>query len=335
VQIRVPRLSAPFVAAPTPVPPKLTISESDVSVPAAPSAGLPNAPAPPRPSVLEGQQQLADLRVPRMPNLVAVGVAPPPPPVRIEIPRGNRAGEFAVSPEGEELSPSRSGQAGKGDHPGEAPPLTNLAEAADLRVPNLSIAGEKTDLPPAPLPVVSEAPEARVEPRVDLRSTIAPPEGDLRTLMARAVRPSFPEMTRGKSVDTEPAVFGDRRVYTVYINMPNLASGAGSWILRFAERDGEGSTGEEISSPVALKKVDPKYAPGAIRERVEGTVTLAAQILRNGKVTSVKVVQGLDPRLDLSAVQALTLWQFEPARKKGVPIDLEVLVQIPFRLPAF
>jgi protein TonB len=105
--------------------------------------------------------------------------------------------------------------------------------------------------------------------------------------------------------------------------------------LRFAERDGEGSGEEEISSPVAVKKVDPKYAPAAIRERVEGTVTLAAQILRNGNVTSVKVVQGLDPRLDLSAVRALTLWRFEPARKKGVPIDLEVLVQIPFRLPAF
>ena len=117
--------------------------------------------------------------------------------------------------------------------------------------------------------------------------------------------------------------------------MPNLASGAGSWILRFAERDGEGSGEEEISSPVAVRKVDPKYAPAAVRERVEGTVTLAAQILRNGKVTSVKVVQGLDPRLDLSAVEALTLWQFEPARKKGVPIDLEVMVQIPFRLPAF
>ena len=153
--------------------------------------------------------------------------------------------------------------------------------------------------------------------------------------MARATRPSLiPEMTRGRGVEAEPGAFGNRRVYTVYINMPNLASGAGSWILRFAERDADGTGAEEISSPVALKKVDPKYTPAAVRERVEGTVTLAAHILRNGTVTSVKVVKGLNPRLDLSAIQALTLWQFEPARKKGVAIDLEVLVQIPFRLPA-
>ena len=334
-QIRVPRLAAPFVAAPTPAPPKLTLPEA--SVPAAPSAGLPGAPIPPRPAVSEAQQQLAELRVPRIPNLVAVGVAPAPPPVQIKIPPGNRSGEFAVSPDGEELNAGRSGQSGEGETPGPAPPLPQFGiagEVADIRVPNLSIAGDRGDLPPPPVPVVPEVPE----PRIDPRSTISPlvqPEGDLRTLMARATRPSFPEMTRGKSADTVPAVFSNRRIYTVYINMPNLASGAGSWILRFAERDGEGSGEEEISSPVAVKKVDRKYAPAAIRERVEGTVTLATQILRNGKVTSVKVMQGLDPRLDLSAVQALTLWQFEPARKKGVPIDLEVLVQIPFRLPVF
>ena len=344
-QIQVPRAAAPAVPSPTPAPPKLTLSEA--SVPPPPSAGLPNAPIPPRPSVAEGQQQLAELRVPRMPNLVAVGVAPAPPPVRIEIPPGNRSGEFAISPDGEEMRASPSGPSGEGDAR-EAPSLPQfgtMGEVADIRVPNLSIAGDRSDLLPPEAPpvlVVAEVPKPRVAPRVAPRSanpSPVQPEGDLRTLMVRATRPSIPDMPRGKAVDTLPAVFGDRRIYTVYINMPNLASGAGSWILRFAERDGDEGGGTEIgdegiSSPVAVRKVDPKYAPAAIRERVEGTVTLAAQILRSGKVTSVRVVQGVDPRLDLSAVQALTLWQFEPARKKGVPIDLEVLVQIPFHLPA-
>ena len=341
-QIRVPRLVAPFVPAPTPEPPKLTLP--NVDAPAAPSAGLPSAPVPPRPSVADAQQQVADLRVPQMPNLVAVGVAPAPPPVRIEIPLGNRAGEFAISPDGENLRAGPSGRPGEGAAR-EAPSLPQfgtVGDVADIRVPNLSIAGDRGELSPPPAPVVAEAPEARIEPRSDPRAANRSPlrpESDLRTLMARAARPALPDMTRGRSADTLPEVFGDRRIYTVYINMPNLASGAGSWILRFAERDGDGSGrgdgGEEIASPVAVKKVDPMYAPAAIRERVEGTVTLAAQILRSGKVTSVRVVQGVDPRLDLSAVQALTLWQFEPARKKGVPIDLEVVVQIPFRLPAF
>ncbi len=357
-QIRVPQLVAPPVAAPTPVPPKLTLPE--LSVPPAPIAELPDAPVPPSPLVGEALRQAAELRTPRtpvpevarptvaipapptatpeadaasLPSLVAVGVAPPPPHERLQlrIPLGNRSGEFAVSPEGEKSEAARSGQ------PAAAPPLPNLGNVADIHVPNLSIAGDRTGAPPPPVPVTSEPPP---EPRASAIPAPIQPPGDLRTLMARAARPSLiPEMTRGKAREAEPGAFGSRRVYTVYINMPNLASGAGSWILRFAERDDNGAGGsegageEEISSPVAVRKVDPKYTPSAARERVQGTVTLAAQILRNGTVASVKVVQGLDPRLDLSAVQALTLWQFEPARKKGIPIDLEVLVQIPFQLP--
>jgi len=356
----VPRLAAPAVEAPIPVPPKLSLPE--ITTPQAPVGRLPAVPVPPSPSLSEAQRQVAELRTPRMPapsverpavvlpappevalsaevsslpSLVTVGVAPAPPPVpvAIRIPPGNRSGEFAISPDGES-SLSRSGQPGRREHPGAAPALPNLGAVADIRVPNLSIAGDRSALPAPPAPVVSvRSLEARGEA---VRSLPAAPQGDLQSLMARATRPSLiPEMTRGRGVETEPGAFGNRRVYTVYINMPNLASGAGSWILRFAERDADGATEEEISSPVAVKKVDPKYAPEAVRERVEGTVTLAAQILRNGAVTAVKVVHGLDPRLDLSAVQALTLWQFEPARKKGIPIDLEVLVQIPFRLPAF
>ena len=134
----------------------------------------------------------------------------------------------------------------------------------------------------------------------------------------------------------EPEYFGARRVYTLYINMPNLSSSSGSWVLRFAEPDdAEPQNANEVSSPVAVRKVDPQYAPGAARDRVEGTITLAALILRDGSVANIRVVSSLDPRLDLNAIQAFTRWEFEPAKRNGAPIDLEVLVQIPFRLPAF
>ncbi|MCZ6750856.1 MAG: energy transducer TonB, partial [Acidobacteria bacterium] len=130
-----------------------------------------------------------------------------------------------------------------------------------------------------------------------------------------------------------------KRVHTVTINMPNLTSGSGSWVLRFAELNGDGVWREEdegdLSAPVALRKVDPKYAPSAVRDRVEGTVLLAAHILRDGTVSNIEVLNTLDPRLDGSAMDALTRWEFQPATKNGIPIDLEVLIQIPFRLPVF
>ena len=65
------------------------------------------------------------------------------------------------------------------------------------------------------------------------------------------------------------------------------------------------------------------------------SIQMGAQILRDGTVANVQVLRSLDDRLDLSAVIALTKWEFQPAKKNGAPIDLEVLVQIPFRLPSF
>jgi len=136
----------------------------------------------------------------------------------------------------------------------------------------------------------------------------------------------------------ESEFFGARRVYTVYMNMPNLTSAVGSWVLRFAELDERGSllgSAGELSTPEAVRKVDPMYVASAARERVQGTVTIAALVLKDGSLANIRVVGSLDPRLDSSAVAALTQWQFSPARRGGQPVDLEVLVQIPFRLASF
>jgi TonB family protein len=49
-------------------------------------------------------------------------------------------------------------------------------------------------------------------------------------------------------------------------------------------------------------------------------------------VESVQVVRSLDESLDASAVEAFRRWVFEPGRKNGLPVPLEVVVEIPFRL---
>jgi TonB family protein len=113
--------------------------------------------------------------------------------------------------------------------------------------------------------------------------------------------------------------------------MPNLTSRTGSWVLRFAEPAGrEGSS--DISPPRVLRKVDPVYEAAAQRDRIEGVVMLAALVRRDGSIAGVRLVRGLDSRLDLSAISAFTQWTFEPALRDGNPIELEVLVQIPFTI---
>ena len=130
-----------------------------------------------------------------------------------------------------------------------------------------------------------------------------------------------------------------RRIYTIYINMPNLTSQAGSWVLRFAELGDEGggvpggaSDTGLIESPVALSKVDPGYPADARRDKIEGTVFLYGVIRPDGSVENVQVVRSVHDSIDARAVAAFQRWRFDPGKKNGAPIPLEVVVEIPFRL---
>jgi TonB family protein len=177
------------------------------------------------------------------------------------------------------------------------------------------------------------------------------------TLIARSVSPAYnsptsPEALRElarenarKSPATEdlsarPATrvsgapdprFQGRQVFSMAIQAANLTSHSGSWLMWYADR-GAIPFGSAISAPSPMHKVDPRYNPTAVEDRVEGTVRLAFVIGHDGHVYGVETVKGIDSRIDESAVEALRKWEFEPAMRDGKPIDVDALVDIPFRL---
>jgi TonB family protein len=132
-------------------------------------------------------------------------------------------------------------------------------------------------------------------------------------------------------------VLGAKRVYTLHVNMPNLTSATGSWILNFAElRETDSGASlkpdaSDLAGPAPLKKVDPKYPPELRSAHVDGEVVLYAIIRKDGSVDSIQLVKSIDPRLDANAMEALAQWKFRPAEKQGRPVDLEAVVYIPFR----
>ncbi len=170
------------------------------------------------------------------------------------------------------------------------------------------------------------------------------------TLMARKLNPSSPtaadslreasryltvsDIGRGAarvSAAPDPR-FDGRQVYTTAIQMPNITSYIGSWLMWYADRNAAPLNAGVITPPLPHRKVDPKYIPAAADERVEGQVRLACVIQKNGRVDLVQLVKGLDDRLDQSAIDALSKWEFTPAMRNGVAVDVDVLVEIPFRL---
>jgi TonB family protein len=137
--------------------------------------------------------------------------------------------------------------------------------------------------------------------------------------------------------EAERAVFGTRKIYSLSLNMPNLNSGGGSWIIRFAalNADSGPATDEkssaDLSSPVATRKVDPAYPLELMRQNVAGTVILYGVIHADGTVGSVRVLRSVDERIDRFASEAIKQWQFQPATKEGAPVDVEATFWIPFR----
>jgi TonB family protein len=264
----------------------------------------------------------------------AVG-APPHPSV------GNRRGSFAATPEGHRGASGAAGGSGKGNGSGSSGAKSSGDLPSGLYVgktsnPTSPVAGD-----PAPRTSTSSAntvnPNLIASARAPRVSRTLQPQGD------------------SKLSAEERAVFGNRKFYSLSLNMPNLNSAGGSWLVRFAALKTESSEGspssraaasggsssggsssdqppaDDLSAPSATSKVDPAYPLELMRQNVGGTVILYAVIHADGTVGSVRVLRSVDDRLDQFAREAIAKWQFQPAMKNGAPVDVEATFWIPFR----
>ena len=104
--------------------------------------------------------------------------------------------------------------------------------------------------------------------------------------------------------------------------------------------DGEGGgtgggpyrPGSGIEPPRLLHEVKAEYTEDARRRGITGDVELEIVIRRDGSVGDVRVQQGLGAGLDERAIAAVKQWRFDPARRKGVPVDVLVEVAVEFTL---
>ena len=272
------------------------------------------------------------------PAALVIGLDPDP-NAAPSVPLGSRRGRFSAAPDG---------------GPGGGDLVVGAGNGAFLRAPNLSIVGSSPPqtgpvvqrdasgsfglVKPGPRSVDNDADDlAMFQRKWNVSELGAPPAIDPEQVPVRSKRADV--------------LFLDRQVFVLAINTPNVTSYSGSWVIRFAERalygkkrhdatrfgqendqEPEDDSQGRLSAPEPRLKVDPKYIRAAVDERVEGTVTLYAVIQRDGRVRDIEVVESLDDRLDDSAMAALAQWKFHPATKLGVPVEVDVLIDIPFRL---
>ena len=255
-------------------------------------------------------------------RIVALSATPGPPAPEIKIPQGSLAAKIAASPDGAKSSAGEgSSFARKGNTAPAAPGATTLP--ASIQV---SGTGSKTqsaaDVPPAATASLS----ARPAP-----STASAAAGAEPVVTPRSAPPNFAMLAPGAPPEN---ILAGKEVGTLHLNAPNMSSTRGSWVMHFAQLDQDPRPmyrpKGELAGPLPTTTVDPRYPPETIAEHISGEVVLYAIIRKDGSIDSIQVAQSLDPRLDKSAIEALSRWRFNPGTRAGTPVDVEAVIHVPF-----
>jgi TonB family protein len=258
-------------------------------------------------------------------RLISLGIHPVAPEAPVEIPAGNRRGTFAATPEGKPGAPGTPDIAGNDHAAASGTARGHHGNSSANGIPPGIFVGA------GPHSADSAAASGHGNGTGDHSSQPSPGDSRLAANITPSRVTTVPRSPASNHpTDIEKQVFGDRKFYSMILNMPNLNSAGGSWVIRFAEKQESGTSGELVA-PVATQKADPAYPMELMRRNVQGTVTLYAVIRSDGSVDAVRVLRGVDDRLDEYARTALLRWHFRPATKNGNAVDLEAVVMIPFR----
>ena len=108
---------------------------------------------------------------------------------------------------------------------------------------------------------------------------------------------------------------------------PGVGPGYGGGIGGGAYRVGGG-----VSAPRVLFSPDPEYSEEARKAKYQGTVVLWVVVGPDGRPRDIRVQRTLGLGLDEKAIEAVRQWKFDPARKNGQPVAVQINVEVNFRL---
>jgi hypothetical protein len=126
------------------------------------------------------------------------------------------------------------------------------------------------------------------------------------------------------------------KIYTVF-----LPAAGKAWTLQFCQSHAPGTEPAptrayasvvhmeaSLVPPEAEARFDFKRTPLPF-EKLHKFVILKGRIDEEGKLTDLKVYQGLSNEMDAAAKLAFSRWTFKPAMKAGKPVSIDILVGIP------
>jgi periplasmic protein TonB len=108
---------------------------------------------------------------------------------------------------------------------------------------------------------------------------------------------------------------------------PGVGPGSGGGIGGGIYRVGGG-----VTAPQVIYAPDPEFSEEARKAKYQGVVVLWLIVGTDGRPHDIRVARALGMGLDEKAIEAIRQWRFEPSRKNGSPVAVQVNVEVNFRL---
>jgi protein TonB len=175
--------------------------------------------------------------------------------------------------------------------------------------------------PPPPPPPPPKAAAAKVQPKVEQPSNqmVAP------VVIPDALpKPSADTGGEGVEGGVEGGVPGGV--------MGGVLGGVPGGVLGGIPGEEPMRVGGEVKEPVEISRVKPQYPEAARKARMQGVVILEAIITKDGSVSDVRVLRGINPLLDNAAMRAVQQWKYKPATFNGRPVPVYLTVTVTFTL---
>jgi hypothetical protein len=134
--------------------------------------------------------------------------------------------------------------------------------------------------------------------------------------------------------------FRGRTVFTVVIPIERMDRYAGDWIVWFAPQASGGAggllgTNAKVETPLPHWKLESRaWLVRRGEQSVEQRVQVNVSITKEGRLVMKELLTSLPAPMREFVGSDLGRWVFQPARLEGEPIDVDAIMEIPFRLPA-
>lgn len=110
-------------------------------------------------------------------------------------------------------------------------------------------------------------------------------------------------------------------------NGPGFGSGSGGGCCNDVFLPGKG-----VTPPRAIYDPEPEYSEEARKAKYQGIVVLAIVVDPSGQPRDVRIARSLGMGLDQKAVEAVEKWKFKPGERDGMPVAVQVNVEVRFQL---